>query len=115
MSSDLEKELSAALKGPGPLTKLLTTARGILEPLGCYFSIPPYQPDNQDWETTFKALGLNYKDVNKFHGVFYKMNKSHDGEVSIIEFMNFFDLNRTQYVAKAFEYCDTVGGGEMDL
>jgi len=71
--------------------------------------------NSQDWDITFKALGLNYKQVNKFWRVFYKINKSGDGEVSLIEFMNYFDLERTTYVEKAFSYCDTVGGGEMDF
>jgi len=53
--------------------------------------------------------------VNRFYSLFYRVNKSGDGEVSIIEFMNFFDLDRTEYVSKAFDYCDTVGGGEMDF
>lgn len=97
------------------LTKTLTNSAPLRQPLGCYISIPPYQPDNQDWEITFGALGLDYRTINKFWKIFYKMNKTHDGEVSIIEFMNYFDLNRTPYVVKCFAYCDTVGGGEMDF
>ncbi|GMH63945.1 hypothetical protein TL16_g03846 [Triparma laevis f. inornata] len=115
LAGDLDAELKKALKGPTMGEKLMSTLRSILEPLGCYISIPPYQPDNQDWEITFGALGLDYRTINKFWKIFYKMNKTHDGEVSIIEFMNYFDLNRTPYVVKCFAYCDTVGGGEMDF
>ncbi len=115
LAADLEKELKAALKGPSMWDRFMNTVRAIMEPMGCYLSIPPYQPDNQDWEITFTALGLDYKTVNMFYKIFYKMNKTHDGEVSMIEFMNFFNLDRTPYVVKAFAYCDTVGGGEMDF
>ncbi|GMH85793.1 hypothetical protein TrVE_jg1722 [Triparma verrucosa] len=115
LAGDLDAELKKALKGPSMGERLMSTVRSILEPLGCYISIPPYQPDNQDWEITFGALDLDYRTINKFWKIFYKMNKTHDGEVSIIEFMNYFNLDRTPYVVKAFAYCDTVGGGEMDF
>ena len=113
--SDLESELKASLKGPSYADQAMTYVRAILEPLGLYISIPPYKPENMDWEITFRALGLEYRTVNKFWKIFYKINKSHDGEVSLLEFLNYFDLDRTPYVVRAFQYCDTVGGGEMDF
>ena len=115
MATDLDKELAKALRGPSFFDRVMSQARNLLEPMGCYFSIPPYQPDDQEWEITFRALGLDEKTIKIFWKIFYKMNKSHDGEVSIIEFLNFFNLDRTTYAAKAFGYCDTVGGGEMDF
>lgn len=115
MATELDRELAQALRGPGLVDQLLTKARNLFEPMGCYFHIPTYQPDEQEWEITFRALGLDEKVVNDFWKIFYKMNKTHDGEVSIIEFLNFFNLDRTTYAAKAFGYCDTVGGGEMDF
>ena len=81
IDKQLNRQLNTALKGPSSWSKLMNTLRSILEPLGCYLSIPPYQPDNQDWEITFNALDLPYPTVNKFWRIFYKMNKSHDGEV----------------------------------
>jgi len=113
--ADLDRELRNALRGPSYKELALRKLRALLEPLGIYLSIPPYQPDNQEWEITFRALNLDEKTIYKFWKLFYKMNKTGDGEVSIIEFMNFFNLDRTTYVEKAFKYCDTVGGGEMDF
>ena len=80
LSSDLDRELSLALKSPSYWSVFTRTLRGILEPLGCYLSIPPYQPDNQDWEIAFGALDLGYDVVNMFWRIFYRINKSHDGE-----------------------------------
>ena len=115
MTTDLDRELRAALRGPSTFEKLVMQARNLLEPMGCYFHIPPYQPDDEEWEITFRALGLDDRTIKVFWKIFYRMNKSHDGEVSIIEFLNYFNLDRTVYAAKAFGYCDTVGGGEMDF
>ena len=113
--SDLDRELANAFRGPSAFDQLLMKVRNLLEPMGCYFHIPPYQPDDQEWEITFRALDLDEKTINEFWKIFYRMNKTHDGEVSMIEFLNYFNLDRTVYAAKAFDYFDTVGGGEMDF
>jgi hypothetical protein len=108
-------ELDNEEKRPNLYEKTKMLSRAMLEPLGVFYSIPPYPHDDEDFEITFTALGLSAKTVDQFYKIFYKMNRSQDGEVSILEFMNFFNFNRTVYVAKAFLYCDTVGGGEMDF
>ena len=68
-ASELDAELSAALKGPSSYDRLMKSVRDLFEPLGCYLSIPPYQPENQDWEITFSAIGLDYKEINTFYKV----------------------------------------------
>ena len=56
-SATLEAELALAMKGPSYYEQLLRSIRGLFEPMGCYFSVPSYQAENQDWDITFRALG----------------------------------------------------------
>lgn len=77
--------------------------------------IPPYRPTNVHWETTFKALGWNRTIIEKFWVIFCRINRCRSGEISIFEFLNYFNLDRTQYVEKCFEYFDTTGGNDVDF
>lgn len=78
-------------------------------------NIPPYKPTNPDWNIAFRALGLDYITIKKFWLVFCRANKSRDGQICMDEFLEYFRLERTGYVEKAFRYFDTTGGGEIDF
>lgn len=77
--------------------------------------IPPYKPSNIHWEITFEALGWSRDTIQKLWEVFYRINTSHSGEITILEFLNYFNLDRTRYVEKCFEYFDTTGGNDIDF
>ena len=77
--------------------------------------IPPYQSKNIHWDITFKALGWKSDIIEKFWVIFCRINKSRSGEITILEFLNYFNLDRTQYVEKCFEYFDTTGGNDIDF
>lgn len=79
------------------------------------YKIPSYAPTNPDWNLAFRALGLDYPSVKRFWKVFCKANKSLDGQICLEEFLEFFNLERTGYVEKTFQYFDTTGGGEIDF
>lgn len=76
---------------------------------------PHYVPANPDWNIAFRALGLDYQIVKRFWKVFCKANSSRDGQICLLEFLTFFNLERTSYVEKTFAYFDTTGGGEIDF
>lgn len=77
--------------------------------------IPPYRAKNIHWEITFRALGWSKETIQKFWIIFCRINRSRTGEITIIEFLNYFNLDRTQYVQKCFEYFDTTGGNDIDF
>lgn len=77
--------------------------------------IPPYQPTNVHWEITFSALGWQRETIEKFWVVFCRINTSLSGEISIMEFLNYFNLDRTLYIEKCFAYFDTTGGDDIDF
>mmetsp|Transcript_13173 Transcript_13173/g.20039 ORF Transcript_13173/g.20039 Transcript_13173/m.20039 type:complete len:542 (+) Transcript_13173:41-1666(+) len=76
---------------------------------------PHYTPANPDWNIAFRALGLDYQIVKRFWKIFCKANTSCDGQLCLLEFLTFFNLERTSYVEKTFGYFDTTGGGEIDF
>lgn len=69
------------------------------------------------WEMTFQALGWdsNRQTIQKFWVYFHQINKSRSGEITMIEFLNYFNLDRTRYVEKCFDYFDTTGGNDIDF
>ena len=76
---------------------------------------PYYKPVNKQWEITFRALGWNRDLVQSFWTIFYRINQSHSGEITSFEFCNYFNLDRSEYVEKCFEYFDTTGGDSIDF
>ena len=76
---------------------------------------PVYQPRDKHWEITFAALGLARPIIENLWGVFYRINKSKSGNIIIFEFLNYFNLDRSLYVEKCFEYFDVTGGESLDF
>ena len=76
---------------------------------------PVYQPRDKHWEITFAALGLTRQIIESLWAVFYRINKSKCGELSILEFLNHFNFDRSLYVEKCFEYFDVTGGESIDF
>lgn len=75
----------------------------------------PYEPNNEHWESTFRELGWNPSTVEMFYQVFHRMNTSYTGEVSFEEFVQFFQLNKTKYTRRCFEYFDIIGGNSINF
>ena len=96
-------------------TKSFVARKSILEHVIDRVSIPPYQPSNAHWEITFSALGWGRETINKFWVVFCKINRSRSQEITVFEFLHYFNLDRTDYVEKCFEYFDTTGGDSIDF
>eukprot|EP00985_Skeletonema_marinoi_P010037 scaffold4729_cov95-Skeletonema_marinoi.AAC.2 len=78
-----------------------------------YF-IPPYRPTNRNWEMTFAALGWKRRTIEKFWKIFCKINRS-SGAIQLEHFLDFFDLDWTNWTERCFTYFDTTGGGDIDF
>ena len=76
---------------------------------------PYYRPTNKSWEITFRALGFTRSTVEDFWSVFYRINKARDGNITILEFLNYFNLERSTYIEKCFDYFDVTGEGNIDF
>lgn len=77
--------------------------------------LPIYQPNNEHWEATFRELGWSPSTVGLFYQVFHRLNTSCTGEVSFEEFINFFELQKTKYTRRCFEYFATAGGNSINF
>jgi len=62
-----------------------------------------------------ESMGWNKNLVLKFWYLFWDINKSRTGELTIDEFLKYFGLRKTRYTTKCFEYFDSTGGGDIDL
>lgn len=78
-----------------------------------YF-IPPYRPTNRNWEMTFAALGWKRRTIEKFWKLFCKINHS-SGAIQLEHFLDFFDLDWSNWTERCFTYFDTTGGGDIDF
>jgi hypothetical protein len=77
---------------------------------------PIYNPsDYPQWGITFNAIGWNRNTIEDFWTLFCRINKSRTGEITIFEFLNYFNLDRSEYVDKCFYYFDTTGGDSIDF
>lgn len=77
--------------------------------------IVSYEPNNEHWESTFRELGWNPSTVEMFYQVFHRMNTSCNGEVSFEEFVQFFQLKKTKYTRRCFEYFDITDGNSINF
>lgn len=76
---------------------------------------PIYEPNNEYWEVTFKMLGLVRPTIESLWCIFWRINKSQNGHFDILEFLDYFNFDRTLYVEKSFEYFDTTGSDKVDF
>lgn len=76
---------------------------------------PVYKPKDKHWEIAFAALVLTRQIIEHLWTVFYLINKSNSGDLSIFEFLNYFRFDRSLYVEKCFEYFDVTGGDSIDF
>jgi len=74
-----------------------------------------YQPTNEHWELTFKELGWSHQTIESFWKIFCRINSSCTGEISFTEFLEYFELQKTRYTERCFEYFDTTGGNSIDF
>ena len=87
----------------------------ILDSAVDYVCTPIYKPKVIEWEATFRALGFKRITIEKFWSIFYRVNKAKNGSMTMYEFLNYFDLDRSLYVEKCFEYFDVSGGETIDF
>ncbi len=80
-----------------------------LDRMTMYLCTPEYIPSNRNWEITFRVLGFSREMIEKFWTVFCRINMSRKGEITTIEFLDYFSLDRSKYVEKCFDYFDTTG------
>jgi len=102
-------------RGPSLVTKLTNYITMAINDVHERYHVPTYRPKGSHWDMTFTALGFPPSTVQKFWIVFCRINKSRSGEISILEFLNYFNLDRTSYVEKCFSYFDTTGGDDIDF
>lgn len=76
---------------------------------------PIYEPKNEHWELIFKVLGLERPIIESLWCIFWRMNKSQNGHIDILEFVNYFNFDRSLYVEKCFQYFDTTGSDEINF
>ena len=74
---------------------------------------PYYIPTNKHWEITFRALNFSRSTIESFWATFYRINKAHNGTITIIEFLNYFNLERTVFIERCFEYFDCTGDDKI--
>jgi Ca2+-binding EF-hand superfamily protein len=76
---------------------------------------PYYIPTNKHWEITFRTLRFSRNTVERFWSIFYRINKAHNGTITILEFLNYFNLERTIFIERCFEYFDCTGDKSIDF
>ena len=59
--------------------------------------------------------GLKPKHVKTLYKLFRKADKEQSGEISVLEFLMFFDIDRTVFAVKAFTHMDDDKSGEIDF
>ena len=59
--------------------------------------------------------GLKPKHVKTLYKLFRKADKDQSGEISVLEFLMFFDIDRTVFAVKAFTHMDDDKSGEIDF
>ena len=74
-----------------------------------------YVPSNKHWEITFRALKFSRQTIDNMWTVFYRINKSHTGIITMFEFLNYFNLERTAFIEKCFNYFDCTGDNTIDF
>ena len=74
-----------------------------------------YQPTNEHWELAFKELGWSHQTIESFWKIFCRINSSCTGEISFTEFLEYFELHKTRYTKRCFEYFNTTGGNSIDF
>jgi Ca2+-binding EF-hand superfamily protein len=76
---------------------------------------PIYEPKNKYWELTFKELGLTRATIESLWGIFWRINKSSNGHINILEFLDYFNFDRSLYTEKSFEYFDMTGSDSVNF
>lgn len=59
--------------------------------------------------------GLKPKHVKTLYKLFRRADKDRSGEISVLEFLMFFDIDRTVFAVKAFTHMDDDKSGEIDF
>ena len=70
---------------------------------------------NAVWEHIFNQLNLEQDDLQKFSTVFWTMDRNHNGDVNMIEFLMYFNIERTRFTDRLFNTMDVSGNGQLDF
>jgi serine/threonine-protein phosphatase 2B regulatory subunit len=63
----------------------------------------------------FVALGISNSAARAFWDLFCLMDEDGSGEVSLVEMLDFFDIDRTRFAKRVFSMFDEDGSGEVDF
>jgi len=62
-----------------------------------------------------ECAGLQKHHVKRLYKYFYKADADHSTWISVMEFLMFFDIERTVFAVKAFTHMDTDGNDRIDF
>jgi Ca2+-binding EF-hand superfamily protein len=77
--------------------------------------IKPLHRDIRHHRPMFKRLGFSNWGANGIHKLFLQIDEDGSGEISIREFLKFFDLDRTKFSKRVFAIFDADASGELDF
>ncbi|KAG7400475.1 hypothetical protein PHYBOEH_005503 [Phytophthora boehmeriae] len=62
-----------------------------------------------------KELGLEHKHLHALYQIFSAMDRDKSGEINMLEFLDYVDLDRSRFSEKAFSVMDRNCSGEVDF
>ena len=78
-------------------------------------NMEPLHPDIAQHKPMFQRLGFSSWGANGMRKLFCAIDEDHSGEISIREFLKYFDLDRTKFSKRAFAIFDADSSGELDF
>ena len=78
-------------------------------------NMEPLHPDIVQHKPMFQRLGFSSWGANGMRKLFCAIDEDHSGEISIREFLKYFDLDRTKFSKRAFAIFDADSSGELDF
>ncbi|KAJ1458975.1 hypothetical protein M885DRAFT_512077 [Pelagophyceae sp. CCMP2097] len=66
-------------------------------------------------QTLMARLGIKSRDVRRLHGIYRKIDHDDSGQISMLEFLVFFDLERTRFADRVFLLMDADKSGTLDF
>ena len=72
-------------------------------------------PEIVQYRRQFRAMKLTESDVGQYLTAFRKIDDDCSGSVDILEFLMYFDVERTRFTKRVFGIFDLDGSGKMDF
>ena len=74
-----------------------------------------YYPPYKAWDRVFRTLRIEADAVNALYDVFADIDIDHSGEITMFEFLMFFDMEKSLFMTRFFELMDTSHNGGIDF